>query len=72
MNAVCPGVIDTGFAPPIPEVTAYFDGLRARTPLRRSGTPEEVAGAVAWLASDLSSFVTGTSILVDGGLTAVV
>ena len=72
VNAVCPGVTDTGFAPPDPGFLAYLDTLRARTPLRRSCTPEEIAGPVIWLGSDLASFVTGASIVVDGGLTAVI
>jgi L-rhamnose 1-dehydrogenase len=72
VNAVCPGIIDTGFAPPEPDFLAYLETLRQRTPLRRSGMPDEIAGAVAWLGSDLSSFVTGASIVVDGGLTAVI
>ena len=41
--------------------------LRERTPLRRLGTPEEVAEAVVWLCSDAASFVTGHPLVVDGG-----
>lgn len=62
VNAVAPGVIDTDMPPA---------GLRARieeaVPMRRLGRPEEIADAVAWLASDQSSFVTGESITVSGG-----
>jgi NAD(P)-dependent dehydrogenase (short-subunit alcohol dehydrogenase family) len=44
----------------------------ARTPLRRLGKPSEIGDVVAWLGSDLASFVTGANILVDGGLSSVV
>jgi 3-oxoacyl-[acyl-carrier protein] reductase len=57
VNCVAPDVIPT---PGIGEVDA-------RTPLARRGHPDDVAGAVVYLASDLSSFVTGTTIHVDGG-----
>jgi NAD(P)-dependent dehydrogenase (short-subunit alcohol dehydrogenase family) len=42
---------------------------RATTPLRRIGEPHEIAGAVAYLASDASAFMTGQTIVVDGGVT---
>jgi NAD(P)-dependent dehydrogenase (short-subunit alcohol dehydrogenase family) len=71
VNAVCPGIIDTGFTPPSPEFKTFLETMMARTPLRRCGQADEVANTVVWLGSDLSSFVTGASILVDGGLTAV-
>ena len=52
---------------------AKFEALKklfsGRQPLRRSGLPEDIANAALWLASDDSSFVTGQSIVVDGGLT---
>jgi len=46
--------------------------IAERTPLRTVGAPEDIANTVLCLASDLSAFVTGTDILVDGGLTSVI
>jgi NAD(P)-dependent dehydrogenase (short-subunit alcohol dehydrogenase family) len=59
--AVAPGAIAT-------ERNDEAEGLSPEIPLRRPGTPEEIAAAVAWLASDEASYVTGASILIDGGL----
>jgi NAD(P)-dependent dehydrogenase (short-subunit alcohol dehydrogenase family) len=67
VNAVSPGVITTDFARPITDDAAAAPVRLARTPLRRFGTPEEVAGAVLWLASPAGGFVTGQNIVVDGG-----
>lgn len=72
VNSICPGVIDTHLLRNTPAVASAADGLRQRTPLRRLGQPSEIGDAVAWLGSDLSSFVTGIALLVDGGLTSVV
>ncbi|GEO15381.1 SDR family NAD(P)-dependent oxidoreductase [Microvirga aerophila] len=47
----------------------FIDGMRAAVPLGRLGTPADVANAVAFLASDEASYITGTSIIVDGGQT---
>lgn len=69
-NALAPGVIATGFAAPI---TADPDAARtrlAKTPLGRFGTPDEVAGAVVWLASPGGAFVSGQTIVIDGGTLA--
>ncbi|OPA74566.1 short-chain dehydrogenase [Paenibacillus selenitireducens] len=67
-NAVCPGYIDT---PLIKGRTQEItDHLVALHPMGRLGKPEEVAKAALFLASDDASFVTGTSLLVDGGYTA--
>lgn len=64
VNAVAPGLIDT-------EMTAGISaGLAEAIPARRAGTPEEVAACVGFLASDAASYVTGTTLTVDGGMTA--
>jgi NAD(P)-dependent dehydrogenase (short-subunit alcohol dehydrogenase family) len=71
INAVCPGAIDT------PGVAALLAGqeearrtMEAWHPLDRLGTPEEIAAACLWLCSSAATFVTGTTLVVDGGYTA--
>ncbi|MEK4761009.1 SDR family NAD(P)-dependent oxidoreductase [Viridibacillus sp. FSL E2-0187] len=68
VNAVCPGYIDTPLIKGRNEATNQH--LISLHPMGRLGTPEEVAKAVLFLASEDSSFVTGTTLLVDGGYTA--
>ena len=69
VNAVAPGFIETPFTRQVlqdPDVVAW---LLERTPLGRIGQPEDVANAVAFLGSDQASWVTGTTLFVDGGWT---
>jgi NAD(P)-dependent dehydrogenase (short-subunit alcohol dehydrogenase family) len=68
VNAVCPGYIDTPFISHFDEKKK--DQLVSLHPLGRLGKPEEIAKAVIFLSSDDASFITGTSLLVDGGYTA--
>lgn len=74
VNAVCPGWIDTPLIQRIFRESGDPEGMRRRVAqrqlLRRLGTPEDVGYAVAYLASDEASFVTGSSLFVDSGLTA--
>lgn len=72
VNAVAPGTIDTHLLRTNPAIAAASEGFRQRTPLRRLGKPSEIADAVAWLGSDMSSYVTGIALLVDGGLLSVI
>ena len=70
INAICPGFIETPLLrEAIPEEDRAH--LASRHPMNRLGTPEDVAKAAIWLASDASSFVTGMLFSVDGGWTAI-
>jgi NAD(P)-dependent dehydrogenase (short-subunit alcohol dehydrogenase family) len=72
VNAILPGPIRTEFFDEIvkdmPDQEAFFAGLSSKVPFQRMGTPEDIAGVALFLASDLSSYVTGESIRVGGGL----
>lgn len=65
VNAVCPGAIRTRAHDRLPP--AVIDRIRASVPLGYVGEPEDVAGVVAFLASDDARYITGQSILIDGG-----
>jgi 3-oxoacyl-[acyl-carrier protein] reductase len=66
VNAVAPGFIATEMVSAMPP--KVLDGMVGHTPIGRMGTPEEVAEAYLWLASDAASFVHGAVLSVDGGL----
>lgn len=66
VNAVAPGFIATEMVQKMPE--NVIEGMVAKTPLARMGTPEDIANTYAFLASDMASFITGTTISVDGGV----
>jgi NAD(P)-dependent dehydrogenase (short-subunit alcohol dehydrogenase family) len=69
INCVAPGLVKTDFARALWEDEELLKRRCATTPLRRIGEPDEIAGAVAYLGSDASSFMTGQTIVVDGGVT---
>jgi NAD(P)-dependent dehydrogenase (short-subunit alcohol dehydrogenase family) len=71
VNAVCPGTIETPWVRRlVDDAGESLDALRARQLLGRLGTPEEVAEAILYLASDDAAFLTGAMLTIDGGLTA--
>lgn len=73
VNAVCPGLIETGMTKSVfdyARAKGKEDKLGARCELRRYGHPEEIANAIAFLASDWASYITGQALPVDGGNTA--
>jgi NAD(P)-dependent dehydrogenase (short-subunit alcohol dehydrogenase family) len=71
VNCVCPGTVDTPWVQRlVSEAGESLDELRARQPMGRLGTPEEVAQAALYLVSDAGRFFTGSSLVIDGGLTA--
>jgi NAD(P)-dependent dehydrogenase (short-subunit alcohol dehydrogenase family) len=73
VNVVCPGLIDTAMADrftggPQTDVEQFIMSLK---PMRRRGTSAEVAETIVWLCSDAASYVTGHSMVVDGGLMTI-
>lgn len=74
VNCLCPGTVDSPWVGRLlhqaANPTAERTALVARQPMGRLGTPEEVAAAALYLASDDAAFITGTGLIIDGGLTA--
>jgi NAD(P)-dependent dehydrogenase (short-subunit alcohol dehydrogenase family) len=72
VNVILPGPVRTDFyahqLASVPDKDAFFANMGKKVPLQRVGTPEDIGGAVLFLASSLSAFVTGTSLVVSGGL----
>lgn len=69
-NAIAPGMIETGMTERVRAAPAVLRSFLDRTPMGRIGQPVDVASVAAFLASDEASFVTGTTIVADGGITA--
>ena len=73
-NCICPGTVDSPWVGRLldeaPDPAARRDELIARQPLGRLGTPLEVAQAAVYLASDAAAFITGSGLVIDGGITA--
>ena len=69
VNCIAPGLIKTDFARALWEDPERIKVTNSTTPLRRIGEPEEIAGAVVYLASKASAFMTGQAMVIDGGVT---
>ena len=69
-NAIAPGIVQTKFAEALWSNEEILKHTVETTPLGRIGQPEEMAGVVVWLASDASSYVTGQTMVLDGGQSA--
>ncbi|MBM9576790.1 SDR family oxidoreductase [Leptospira sp. 201903070] len=70
VNAICPGFIDTDMTEMIKEKPEVMEQMVKAIPMGRMGKPEDLVGAAIYLASDASAYVTGQTIVVDGGITA--
>jgi NAD(P)-dependent dehydrogenase (short-subunit alcohol dehydrogenase family) len=70
VNAIAPGFIETRFSSALVENPEISKMILDKTPLKRIGKPEDIAGLAVYLASDAASFVTGAVLTVDGGLTS--
>ena len=66
-NAVAAGLTETRMTAAMKQIPEYNEPIMARTPLKRWGQPADIAGAVLFLASQQASFITGQTLLVDGG-----
>lgn len=67
VNAIAAGMIDTRMTSFMKDIPDMNDPIMLRTPLKRWGTPEDIAGSALFLASEQASFITGQTIIVDGG-----
>ena len=69
VNAIAPGFVETRFASAITQNPVLRDQVVKRTPMGRVAEPDEIAGAAVYLLSDAASYVTGHTLVADGGMT---
>lgn len=69
VNAIAPGFVDTRFAAAVLKNDALLDEVLRITPMKRYGQPGEIAGGALYLASDAASYMTGHTLVIDGGMT---
>ena len=67
VNAIAPGAIETPMIDPMKQDPKIMEAMLARVPMHRAGRPEEVSNLVLFLASDESSYMTGSTVVIDGG-----
>ena len=70
VNALAPGWFPSEMTEPFFQIPGFFDSIIVQQPDGRIGDPEELAGPLLFLASDASSYVSGHTLVVDGGMTA--
>jgi NAD(P)-dependent dehydrogenase (short-subunit alcohol dehydrogenase family) len=70
VNAIAPGFVETRLASAILKSDELLSKVLERTPMKRYGVPDEIAGGALYLASDAANFLTGHTLVIDGGLTA--
>ena len=71
VNSIAPGIVDTPLTAQIQAIPEWAEAYASKSALGRWSRPDELVGAVVYLASDASSFVTGSQLFVDGGWTAI-
>ncbi|MEM7346426.1 MAG: SDR family NAD(P)-dependent oxidoreductase [Chloroflexota bacterium] len=71
VNVIAPGVVETPLTEQIKSHQDWYNAYKERNALKRWAKPDEMVGAVVYLASDASSYVTGSTLFVDGGWTAI-
>jgi NAD(P)-dependent dehydrogenase (short-subunit alcohol dehydrogenase family) len=67
VNALAPGLVETRFAQALFQDRSAYEDIVSRVPLGRHGQPEDIAGAAVFLASEASAWITGQTLVVDGG-----
>jgi NAD(P)-dependent dehydrogenase (short-subunit alcohol dehydrogenase family) len=68
VNALCPGYVETALIGRYMQKPMIAKALLTQTPLRRFGTPQDIANAALFLASDEAAYITGAGLHVDGGM----